>query len=79
MTHINLNTISCTHIEHSPTKIIYISYCMETHACTHAHIEILCRITHTVGDTVGFRGSLELNKSGNSLKIPLHEICIPVE
>ena len=26
MIHINLNTIFCTHIEHSPTKTVYIKY-----------------------------------------------------
>ena len=26
MIHINLNTIFCTHVEHSPTKTIYIKY-----------------------------------------------------
>ena len=29
MIHINLNMIFCTHVEHSPTKAIYIKYCME--------------------------------------------------
>ena len=28
---INLNTVFYTHVEHSPTKIIYIRYYMETH------------------------------------------------
>ena len=35
MIHINLNTIFYTHIEHSPTKTIYIRYYMETHTHTH--------------------------------------------
>ena len=35
--HINLNTIFYTHVEHSPTKTIYIRYCMETHTHTHTH------------------------------------------
>ena len=45
--HINLNTVFCTHVEHSPTKTIYIRYYIyvyiyiymqtHTHACTHAH------------------------------------------
>ena len=30
MIHINLNTLFYTHIEHSPTKTIYIRYYMET-------------------------------------------------
>ena len=36
-THINLNSIIYTHVEHSPTKTIYIRYYMETHALTHTH------------------------------------------
>ena len=28
---INLNTVFYTHVEHSPTKTIYIRYYMETH------------------------------------------------
>ena len=41
MTHINLNMIFYTHVEHSdsPTKTIYIKYYMEKH--THTHV------THT--------------------------------
>ena len=35
--HINLNTIFYTHVEHSPTKTIYIRYYMETHTHTHTH------------------------------------------
>ena len=31
MIHINLNTVFYTHVEHSPTKTIYIRYYMETH------------------------------------------------
>ena len=34
----NLNTIFCTHIEHSPIKTIYIRYYMQTHA----HMYIIC-------------------------------------
>ena len=33
--HINLNTIFYKHVEHSPTKTIYIKYYMETHTYTH--------------------------------------------
>ena len=40
MIHINLNAIFYTHIEHSPTKTLYIYY-METHTHTHTH-------THTM-------------------------------
>ena len=34
--HINLS-IFYTHVEHSPTKTIYIRYYMETHTLTHTH------------------------------------------
>ena len=36
---VNLNTTFYTHVEHSPTKTIYIRYYMETHmhACMHTH------------------------------------------
>ena len=47
MTHINLNMIFCTHVEHSATKTIYIKYyttknnnkklTINTHTDTHAH------------------------------------------
>ena len=39
MIHVDLNTIFCTHVEHSPSyqnnlhKVLY----MEMHACTHTH------------------------------------------
>ena len=33
--HLNLNTISYTHVEHSPNKTIYMKYYMETHTHTH--------------------------------------------
>ena len=36
MIHINLNIIFFTHVEHSPTKTIYIKYYTETHIHTHA-------------------------------------------
>ena len=46
MIHINLNMIFYTHVEHSPTKTIYIKYYMEkqtnthtTHTHTHAHTQ----------------------------------------
>ena len=35
--HINLNTISYTYVEDSPTKTIYIRHYMETH--THPHTQ----------------------------------------
>ena len=31
MTHINLNTIFCTYVEHSPTKSLDMKYYTETH------------------------------------------------
>ena len=37
MIHVNLNMIFYTHVEHSPTKTIYIRYYMETHTHTHTH------------------------------------------
>ena len=42
MIHINLNTIFCTHVEHTATKTIYIRYYMETyntHTHTHTHTD----------------------------------------
>ena len=44
MIHVNLNTIFCTHVEHSRTKTIYIRYYVETHTHTHIHTHTL---THT--------------------------------
>ena len=38
MVHINLNAIFYTHVEHSPTKTIYIRYYMEKQTLTHVHI-----------------------------------------
>ena len=52
MIHINLNVIFCTHVEHSPTKTIYIKYYIKkkrttnTHAHTHTHTH-----TMTVAET----------------------------
>ena len=37
MIHINLNMIFYTHVEHSPTKTIYIKYYLNTHTHTHTH------------------------------------------
>ena len=34
MKHINLNTIFYTHVEHSPTKTVYIRHYMKTHTHT---------------------------------------------
>ena len=50
MIHINLNTIFYTHVEHSPTKTIYIKYYTEkrTHTHTHTHIQTH---THTHANT----------------------------
>ena len=45
--HINLNMVFYTHVEHSPTKTIYIKYYTKTktkcttHVCTHT-----CTLTH---------------------------------
>ena len=38
MIHINLNMIFYTHVEHSPTRTIYIRYYMETHTRAHTMI-----------------------------------------
>ena len=50
MIYINLNMIFYTHVEHSPTKTIYIKYYMEkqtcTCACTHARTHARTH-THT--------------------------------
>ena len=50
MIHINLNLIFYTHVEHSPTKTIYIIYYMEkqtltTHTHTHTHTHTDCSFT----------------------------------
>ena len=52
MKHINTVFYTRTHVEHSPTKTIYIRYYMETHTRTHArtHARTLARTharTHT--------------------------------
>ena len=47
MMHINLNAMFYTHVEHSPTKTVYIRYYMEkqtrtcTRACAHTHTHTL--------------------------------------
>ena len=46
MIHINLNIIFCTHVEHSPTKTVYIKYYTHTH--THTHTNALHTHTMTV-------------------------------
>ena len=54
MIHINLNMVFCTHVEHSPTKTIYIKYykkiklkkALQTHTHTHTHTH-----TMTVAET----------------------------
>ena len=42
MIHINLNTIFYTHVEHSPTKTIYIRYYVETNKHTHTRHDKPC-------------------------------------
>ena len=49
MIHINLNMIFCAHVEHSPTKTIYIKHYTETHTHTHTHTHTL---THACADTM---------------------------
>ena len=50
MIHINLNMIFYMHVEHSPTKTIYIKYytkkALQTHTHTHTHTHT-CAHTHT--------------------------------
>ena len=45
--HINLNMIFYTHVEHSPTKTIYIKYYLK-HTHTHTHTNALQTHTHTM-------------------------------
>ena len=50
MIHVNLNMVFYTHVEHSPTKTIYIKYYVEkqTHAL-HTHARARARAhTHTL-------------------------------
>ena len=52
MIHINLHMIFYTHVEHSPTKTLYIKYylkhthahtnALQTHTCTHSHTHNDC-------------------------------------
>ena len=44
--YINLNTIVYTHVEHSPSKITFMRYYMETHARMHTHTHTRMH-THT--------------------------------
>ena len=53
--HINLNMIFYTHVEHSPTKTIYVKYytkqnknALQTHTCTRARTHTH---THIVAET----------------------------
>ena len=41
MIHIKRNTMFYTHVEHSPTKTVYIRYYMETHTHTHTHLSLI--------------------------------------
>ena len=42
--HINLNIVFYTHVEDSPTKMVYIRHYMDIHPHTHTHT---CAHTHT--------------------------------
>ena len=42
--HINLNIVFCTHVEDSPTEMVYIRHYMDIHPHTHTH---MCSHTHT--------------------------------
>ena len=51
MIHVNLNMIFSTHVEHSPTKTIYIKYYTKTHyKHTHTHMHAYTH-THTLTHT----------------------------
>ena len=50
MIHINLNMIFYTHVEHSPTKTIYIKYYLKTNKKTQTHIDTQTQ-THRHIDT----------------------------
>ena len=52
--HINLNTVFYTHIEHIPTKTMYIRHYMETYTHTHTHAHTH---THTHTHTCKILGS----------------------
>ena len=49
MIHINLNTIFYAHVQHSPTKTIYIKYntAKQTNTHTHTHAQNNNNNTHT--------------------------------
>ena len=51
LVHINLNMIFYTHVEHSPTKTIYLRYYMEKHTHTHTQTHTDTH-THTHTHTV---------------------------
>ena len=63
--YINLNTILYTHIEHSPTKTIYIRYYMETHTHTHN----VCTCTHTCTHTHTDTHTLTVAQTGYSYQL----------
>ena len=48
MIHINLNMIFYTHVEHNPTKTVYMKYYKEKHSHTHTHTH---KHTHTHAHT----------------------------
>ena len=50
MIHINPNTIFYTHIEHNPTKTIYIRYCKETHTQTQSNVFLASNKFYKVQD-----------------------------
>ena len=60
MIHINLNMIFYTHVEHSPTKTIYIKYYTErqtkthTHTGMHTHTHTQTTMNSNVHATCGF-------------------------
>ena len=70
MIHINLNTISYTHVEHSPTNTIYAKYYMETPTRTHARTHAP---THTHGLNQSAHGTWHLFPKTNSAA---DDICV---
>ena len=56
MIHINLSTIFYSHIEHSPTKTVYIRHYMHTHTHTHQGMTIRTARLPGAGNLLGRAG-----------------------
>ena len=57
MIHINLNTIFCTHIEHSPTKTIYIYKVMCVCVCGNTHTDTMIVAEVALGIDISWSGN----------------------